>query len=90
VTFEGARGDLARAQAHLDRALALSGGRKLSPLVAYAEAVCVPRQDRKTFDAMLDRVLAFDADGAPPFRLANLLAQRRARWLKSRTEDLFL
>jgi predicted anti-sigma-YlaC factor YlaD len=90
VTYEGAQGRPREAKAHLDRALELSGGRKLSPLVAYAESVCVPKQDRATFDTLLDRALAFDADGAPPFRLANLLAQRRARWLKSRAEDLFL
>ena len=90
IAYDGARGDQASAKAHLDRALALGGGRKLSPLVTYAESVCVPRQDRKTFDALLDQVLAFDPDSAPPFRLANLLAQRRARWLKSRVEDLFL
>jgi predicted anti-sigma-YlaC factor YlaD len=91
IAYEGAQGGRSGpAKAHLDRALALSGGRKLGPLVTYAESVCVPLQDRKSFDELLDRVLAFDADSAPPFRLANLVAQSRARWLKSRTEDLFL
>ena len=32
----------------------------------------------------------FDADRVPAHRLANLLAQSRARWLKARAEDLFL
>jgi predicted anti-sigma-YlaC factor YlaD len=50
----------------------------------------VPAQDRKAFDAALDRVLAFDPDSAPRYRLANLLDQSRARWLKARAEDLFL
>jgi len=95
VAYNGARGEARgggplQAKAHLDRALALSSGRKLGPLVAYAESVCVAAQDRKAFDELLDRVLAFDADSAPPHRLANLLAQSRARWLKSRAEDLFL
>jgi predicted anti-sigma-YlaC factor YlaD len=90
VAYEGARGAGPRAKQHLDRALALSRGNKLGPLVAYAESVCVSAQDRKGFDQTLDRVLAFDCDRAPAFRLANLLAQSRARWLKNRTEDLFL
>ncbi len=90
VSYDGARGERTRAKAHLDRALALSGGRRLGPLVSYAEAVCVAAQDRKGFDALLDRVLAFDPDTAPDTRLANLLAQSRARWLKGRSEDLFL
>jgi predicted anti-sigma-YlaC factor YlaD len=91
VTYNGPQGDLGgTAKAHFDRALALSDGKKLGPLVTYAESVCVAAQDRKTFNQLLDRVLAFDPDSAPAHRLANLLAQRRARWLQARTEDLFL
>ena len=88
--YAGARGAGPRAQQHLERALALSRGNKLGPLVAYAESVCVAGQDRRGFDRLLDRVLAFDCDRAPAYRLANLLAQSRARWLKGRAEDLFL
>ena len=93
VTYEGSRGGAegaGRAKQHLDLALAQSGGCRLGALVAYAEHACVATQDRKAFDAALDRVLAFDPDGEPAHRLANLLAQSRARWLKSRSEDLFL
>ena len=90
IAYDGARGDAARAKGHLDRAIALSGGRKLGPLVTFAQSVCVATQDRKAFDELLDRVLAFDPDSAPTHRLANRLAQSRARWLKSRVEDLFL
>lgn len=90
ISFDGAQGRARQAREHLDRALSLTGGKKLGPLVAYAESVCVSAQDRKGFDAALDRVLAFDPDSAPAHRLANLLAQSRARWLKARVEDLFL
>jgi len=34
-------------------------------------------------------VLAADVDADPPHRLANVIAQRRARWLLSRTAELF-
>jgi hypothetical protein len=34
-------------------------------------------------------VLAFDVDSAPEFRLANLIAQRRARALLANVDDLF-
>lgn len=90
ITYHSARGDARRAKAAFDRALGLGGGNKLGPLLAYAEGACVAAQDRKAFEQLLDRVLAFDADRAPAHRLANLLAQSRARWLKARTEDLFL
>lgn len=90
VSYFAARGDAPRAKAHFGRALALGGGKKLGPMVAYAEGACVSAQDRRTFEQLLEQVLGFDADSAPAHRLANLLAQSRARWLKARTEDLFL
>ena len=94
VTWDGSRseadgGGPARARAHLDRALQLSGGRKLGALVNYAEAVLVQKQDRAEFTRVLQRVLAADVDAAPQYRLANVLAQRRARELLEHADDLF-
>jgi predicted anti-sigma-YlaC factor YlaD len=96
VAFEGGRpeamgGSIERAREHMERAMALSGGRKVSPLVTFAETVSVRTQDRKGFLDLLDRALAFDArSAAPEHRMANLVSQRRARWLKGRVDDLFL
>lgn len=96
VAFEGGRpeamgGSIERARQHMERAVALSGGRKVSPLVTFAETVSVRTQDRKGFLDLLDRALAFDArSAAPEHRMANLVSQRRARWLKGRVDDLFL
>jgi predicted anti-sigma-YlaC factor YlaD len=87
----GAPGDPAeRARARFDRAVALSGGQDAAPFVALAEAVSVQRQDVKEFESLLGRAMAMDADGHPDTRLANLVMQRRARWLLSRKADLFL
>jgi predicted anti-sigma-YlaC factor YlaD len=58
--------------------------------VAFAEAVCIPKQDLKEFESLLGRALAIEMDARPEWRLVNLLSQRRARWLLSRKEDLFL
>ncbi len=95
VTYDGGRspaigGSVERARRHLERALALSGGRKIGPYVAWAETVCVQQQDRKCFDENLGRALAFDADTAPQFRLVNLIGQERARMLEARAGDLFV
>ena len=87
---ESAGGGVTRARQHLDRALALSQGKKVAPLVTWAETVSVQAQDRKQFDEMLDRALSFDVDEAPRFRLANLIAKLRARRLRVRAGDLFL
>jgi predicted anti-sigma-YlaC factor YlaD len=50
----------------------------------------VASQDRGRFDELLKQALAIDPDAAPSRRLANVLAQDRARWLLSRAEELFL
>ena len=95
ITYEMARADgagdaAARARTHYDRALALGGGSEAGPMVAFAESVCLPQQDRAQFEKLLRAALALDPDAHPESRLVNLVMQRRARWLLSRTDDLFL
>lgn len=95
ITYEMARQGRAgepadRARQHFERAMALGEGRLASPLVAFAEAVCVQKQDWKQFRALLEKAVALDADPWPDSRLVNLILQRRARWLLSQQEDLFL
>jgi predicted anti-sigma-YlaC factor YlaD len=80
---------LARARTHYDRALALADGHLAGPYVTWAEQVCIQQQDKAQFTALLTQALAVDADAEPPHRLANLIIQRRAKWLLARTEDLF-
>jgi len=92
ISYEAARPGTGteRARRHFQRALELSGGRDAAPLVALAEAVCVQEQRRAEFEALLQRALAVDADHEPALRLANRVAQRRARWLLGRAERLFI
>jgi len=86
VTWEMVRPDAApgreeRARAHLDRAIELSGGLDAGPWVAWAESVCLARADRPCFERALEAALAIDPDAEPRSRLANIVMQRRARWL---------
>jgi predicted anti-sigma-YlaC factor YlaD len=95
VAYDGSRtaaegGGPARAKAHLDRALALSMNKKLGPRVAYAEGALVQKQDRAEFTRVLEEVLRADPDEVPRYRLANVLAQRRARLLLDHADELFL
>jgi hypothetical protein len=83
-------GSVEKAQAHRDAALKASENKKLGPHVTWAEDVAVAKQDKAEFKKILDQVLAFDVDSAPQYRLANVLAQRRARWLLAHTDDLFV
>jgi predicted anti-sigma-YlaC factor YlaD len=85
-----AKGAEARARRHFRRAVALSGRAAAAPYVALAESVSLPAQNRAEFESLLRSALAIDADAKPSLRLANLVAQRRARWLLGRVDDLFL
>jgi len=88
---QGAHGDPnARARAHFDRAVSLTGGQLAGPYVALAEGVSVGRQDRGEFESLLHQALAIDPNARPEWRLANLVVQRRARWLLSRADQLFV
>jgi predicted anti-sigma-YlaC factor YlaD len=58
--------------------------------VSFAENASVSRQDKQAFKALLEQALAVDVSKPTDYRLANLLAQRRARWLLSRTDELFV
>lgn len=83
-------GSLDRAETHYRSAVEMSGGRRAGTFVAYAERICVRRQDRACFDAALKRALSIDVNAYPQDRLANVIMQRRARRLKSEAEDLFV
>ena len=94
ITFEMSSptrmGDKAgRAKQHFERAVELSGGHQAAPYVAYAEGVLLPAKDRTEFEATLKKALAVDVNAEPDGRLANLLMQRRAKWLLARVDKLF-
>jgi predicted anti-sigma-YlaC factor YlaD len=92
LSYEAGRvgGSRDKMQRHYDRALELSRGRRLSVHLSWAEGVSVNEQNREEFVELLDKVLSFDVDSYPSGRLLNILAQRRARWLKQRVDELFL
>jgi predicted anti-sigma-YlaC factor YlaD len=94
VTWEGGRssigGSLDKAKQHFERALALSNGQRVSPYVTWAEVVSVGAQNKKEFQEMLNKALEVDVNKAPSQRLANVISQRRAKWLLSRTDELFV
>ena len=85
----GGTGDRAqRARAHFARAVELSGGQNAGPYVSLAEAIAVEQQDRKQFESLLKQALAVNPNARPEWRLANMVMQRRARWLVSQEDNL--
>jgi len=95
ISYEGGRagaagGSIERAREELAASLELAKGRRAAPYLAFAESVSVGTQDRKEFTGLLQDALAVNPDAAPEYRLANIVSQRRARWLLARIDDLFV
>jgi predicted anti-sigma-YlaC factor YlaD len=82
-------GDAARARQHFERAVELSKGKSASAYVAMAASVSQPAQNRQEFDEMLEKALAVNPDEVPDIRLATIIAQKRARILQGRVDELF-
>jgi predicted anti-sigma-YlaC factor YlaD len=87
---ESAGGSDVKAREHFEKARALAKGRRMAPLVSFAEGVSAKLQNREEFEKLLKEAVAFDADSVPEHRLANLIAQKRARWLLAHADDLFI
>jgi hypothetical protein len=87
---EAEGGGIESAKMHYKRALELNGGRSIGAKVSYAESICIPLQDRETFEKLLQEVLAFDVDEHVEFRLINILSQQKARFLLETIEDYFI
>lgn len=87
---EAMGGSAARAREHFARAVALSKGRAAGPYVTLASTVAVNEQNRAEFERLLNEALAIDPDADPRRRLANLVAQRRARYLLDHVDLLFV
>ena len=86
-----AGGSIQSAREHFARAMALAQGARIAPLVSLAESVAVPQQNKKEFEQLLNEALKIDVSKLPAAqRLANVLAQRRARWLLGRVDELIL
>lgn len=82
-------GSPARARQHFERAVELSEGTQAGPFVSYAVGVALPAGDRAGFERLLEQALAVDPERDPSQRLANTIAQRRARHLLARADELF-
>jgi predicted anti-sigma-YlaC factor YlaD len=94
ITYEMARlnaktDKVDRARQHYERAVTLGGGKQAGPLVGYAENVMVVQKNKVEFQSLLNQAVKLDLNLSPDNRQLNLVMQRRARWLLSRTDKLF-
>jgi TRAP transporter T-component len=82
-------GSPARAKEHFDRAVTLSDGQSAFAYVTMATGVAQPAKDRREFERLLRAAIAIDVSKRPSLRLANLIAQKHARYLLSQMDRLF-
>jgi len=94
ISWESARstigGSVERAREHFEADLACAQGRRAFPYVAFAENVSVVKQDKVQFKELMEKALSFDVSKRDDQRLANLLAQKRARFQLGRIDELFI
>jgi len=95
ITYESVRrtasGDFVpRSRKHFERAVELTHGQAAAPYVSMATTVSVSTQNHEEFEALLNKALAVNPDARLEWRLTNLVMQRRARWLLSREDELFV
>ncbi len=87
----GSRQPEISARHHFERAIYLAEGERVAPYVAFAEAACVATQNRQEFIKLLSQAITISSPRKhPEWRLENELMQRRARWLLSQVDQLFL
>ena len=86
---ESEGGGRAKVEYHYRRAMELNQGRSVSPLVLLSESVCIKQQNRQRFESLLKQSLAFDVNRYPEYRLANIMAQRKARYLLDNVDSFF-
>ena len=71
------------------KALIASDSLDASLFVSYAELIDKKFQDRDAFEQKLDIFLNMDVEKDKDFRLSNIIAQERAKWLLSKTNEIF-
>ena len=79
-----------KARMHFKRSVELSKGMSTSPYLGLASAVSVKNKNIKEFKELLGNVLDIDVDIVPRMRLANIIDQRKARWMLEHIDNYFL
>lgn len=82
-------GDSNRAQRHFEDCLKINGGKFLMTYVYYAESYAVQTRNRELFERCLTKVDTSSIDILPEARLANAIAKKKARLLRTRIDQLF-
>ena len=75
---------------YFEKAVSASDSLDASPFMTYAESIHKPFQNRAGYINKLNFVINMDAKKDTQFELSNIIAQKRAKWLLSKTDETFL
>ncbi len=94
ISWEGGRsesmgGSEKRAREHFSKAIEINKGKKVSTYLSLA-AIAQGKQDIKEFKELVGKALAINTDEYPESRLANIIFQRRAKFMLDNINDFFL
>ena len=82
-------GDPAKSKKYFDAAMAASGGKLLTVQLLYAKYYAVQFQDKALFHDLLTKAIDASPDILPEQRLANVVAQKKAKDLLKKENELF-
>lgn len=82
-------GDFTLSEMHFKKARDVTQGKLLIVDLLYAQYLLVQQADRKTFHDKLTAIINAPSDIYPEMALANAIAQRKARLLLTKEEELF-
>ena len=96
MSYTASRMDISReaikdtVNSYFKKACDYSNSLDASIFVSYAELIHKPDQNKADFIKTLEKSLLINAEKNSNFRLSNIIAQRRAKWLLSNLEDYFI
>ena len=75
---------------YFNKSIEFSDSLDASVFVTYAEILYIPEQKKQNFKNTLDYVLSIKTPKDSRFKITNIIAKKRAKWLLSNMEDYFL
>ena len=79
-----------KSRKHYKRSIELSKGESAGPHVSLAASVCVSKQYSEEFKELLNKALEIDVNKNVSLRLANIISQKKAKWLLDHIDNYFL
>jgi len=94
ISYDGGRspamgGSEKRAREHFAKAVEFSKGLDAGPYLSLA-SISISNQNVQEFKDLLGKCIAVDVDKNPDNRLANIIYQRRAKWMLEHLSDYFI